>query len=125
VELIIGLAGILVTVAVFYAGRWYGRREARETAGRRLDLKAQLGAAIREGQSLITALDDLAVEAWVEKTEAVIRDALGDGEVAQFRSDAGYVFYSGSGLVRNSVQGRLRRLTELIERLDTITLRDR
>jgi hypothetical protein len=40
----------------------------------------------------------------------------GEGEAQLFLSDAGFTFFSGTGRIRNLVDGRLRRLGSLLER---------
>jgi hypothetical protein len=68
-----------------------------------------------------------AAEAWVNKTHALIVAAYGDGEGALFMDNSGYVFYtdgSEKSKIRNWVDGRSRRLTELIPRTDRVAVRE-
>jgi hypothetical protein len=95
-------------------------RDARQ----RMALKEKLGAALAEGESLYGRGVKKEAEAWATKTHNTIVRGLGTAEAALFLSDAGYTFFSGPGLVKNWLQGRLRRLTELLARLDTVPLRE-
>lgn len=68
-----------------------------------------------------------AAEAWVNKTNKLIVAAYGDGEGALFMDNSGYVFYSDGSeksKIRNWVDGRQRRLTELIPRTDRLAVRE-
>jgi hypothetical protein len=93
-------------------------------ARQRMALKEKLGAALAEGEALYGRGVKEEAEAWATKTQKTITQGLGAAEAALFLSDAGYTFYSGSGPVKNWLQGRLQRLTELLARLDTVPLRD-
>lgn len=68
-----------------------------------------------------------AAEAWVNRTHRLIADAYGDGEAALFMDNSGYIFYSDGSeksKIRNWVDGRSRRLAELIPRTDRLTVRE-
>lgn len=68
-----------------------------------------------------------AAEAWVNKTHSLIVAAYGDGEGALFMDNSGYIFYSDGSeksKIRNWVDGRSRRLTELIPRTDRLAVRE-
>jgi hypothetical protein len=68
-----------------------------------------------------------AAEAWVNKTHKLITAAYGDGEAALFMDNSGYVFYSDGSeksKIVNWVDGRSRRLAELIPRTDHLTVRE-
>jgi hypothetical protein len=96
-------------------------------------VKELLGDQIAAGEQLIRRLnkdhldqDQTRAEEWATKTHDLIRSAYGSGEAAIFLSNANYVFYGEGGqysLVKNFIDGRLRRLTELIPRTDTLPLR--
>jgi hypothetical protein len=105
-------------------------REQQEKA--LLAVKEILGATISEGEKLISdwqKADEKQLEsnanAWATKADNFVLAAFGGGEQAVFRSDAGYQFYSdGSRLneIRNWVDGRLRRLNDLLQRSTSIPL---
>ena len=61
-----------------------------------------------------------------EKTKTMIAAAYGDGEAFRFLNDSGYTFLSGrppKGPLRNWIDGRMRRINELLPRVDTLTVR--
>lgn len=94
------------------------------------EVKRLLGRAILVGNGLIGRMRQLTqeeakkqAEAWAQRTHDVIMTAYGEGEAALFRNDSGYTFYSSdhpTDQVRNWVDGRMRRLTELMPRTDTL-----
>ena len=68
-----------------------------------------------------------AAEEWVNKTHKLIVAAYGDGEGALFMDNSGYRFFtdgSEKSKIRNWVDGRQRRLTELIPRTDHLSVRE-
>jgi hypothetical protein len=87
-------------------------------------IKTMLGEAHTTGERLFSSDDKTAAEEWVTSTHAVIKDAFGPAEAAVFLSDAGFIFLSGTGEVRNWIKGRLQRLILLIQRCDTISIRE-
>jgi hypothetical protein len=101
---------------------------ALETRERRKAVKTIIGRAIEEGERLLTRNSDgslgskEAAEKWVTATRNFILAALGSGEATLLLSDSGYVFYSSDGRVGNWIQGRLRRLTELLARVETLDI---
>jgi hypothetical protein len=96
-------------------------------------VKELLGDQIAVGEQLIRRLnidhldqDQTRAEEWAAKTHDLIGSAHGSGEAAIFLSNANYVFYGEGGqysLVKNFIDCRLRWLTELIPRTDTLPLR--
>lgn len=96
-------------------------------------VKDFLGKAIASGTRLIDAQKDKdddaaekAAQAWGQNTRDLIIAAYGDGEATLFLDSSGFVFYgdnSRTSGTRNWIDGRLRRLTELLRRADTLTLR--
>jgi hypothetical protein len=57
----------------------------------------------------------------------LIDNAYGDGEALLFLDSSGYVFYgdgSKKSDVRNWIDGRMRRITELLRRTDSIAVRN-
>lgn len=105
--------------------------EAREQTI--LAVKSILGATISAGEKLIAdwpTVDEKQLEAdanaWATKADDFVLAAFGGGEQALFKSDAGYVFYgdgSRRSKIRNWVDGRLRRLNDLLQRSGTIPVR--
>ena len=97
-----------------------------------LAVKSVLGATISAGEKLIIdwqKADEKQLEAdanaWAMKADNFVLAAFGSGEETLFRSDAGYTFYSnGSQLnaIRNWVDGRLRRLNDLLQRSGSIAV---
>jgi hypothetical protein len=61
-------------------------------------------------------------EKWSQQTHDLIAAAYGEGEAALFSDSSGYVFYGGSP-IRNWIDGRMRRLTELLKRTGTLSTR--
>jgi hypothetical protein len=65
-------------------------------------------------------------EKWGQQTHDLIAAAYGEGEAALFLDDSGYVFYSmplPTNTIRNWIDGRMRRLAELLKRTDTLSIR--
>jgi hypothetical protein len=97
-------------------------------------VKALLGRALAAGTGLIEAQDkkdeDRAkrdAETWATQTRNLIAAAYGDGEAALFLDSSGYVFYGDSSeksKIRNWIDGRMRRITELLRRTDSLTAKD-
>jgi len=57
----------------------------------------------------------------------LIAAAYGDGEAALFADSSGYVFYgdgSEKSRIRNWIDGRMRRISELLRRTDSLTVKD-
>lgn len=93
-------------------------------------VKDLLGKAIASGTKLIAEQKDKDeaqaekdAEIWVTRTRDLIAMAYGDGEAALFLNDSGYTFFSSGGRIRNWIDGRLRRITELLRRTDSLTVR--
>ena len=97
-------------------------------------VKTLLGKAIAAGDTLIRDLKDKEIDqaekdaqTWGGKTHSLIAAAYGDGEAALFLDSSGYVFYgdgSPKSNIRNWIDGRMRRTTELLRRTDTLTARN-
>jgi hypothetical protein len=99
-------------------------------------IKILLGTQIATGERLIGTLyeyhfdeDKTRAEGWVTKTHDLITSAYGEGEAALFMSDSNYTFYIDArnpkvGELRSWIDGRLRRLTELLPRTDTLLPRE-
>jgi hypothetical protein len=97
-------------------------------------VKALLGKALAAGASLIEEQNKKAedkakqdAETWVTQTHNLIVAAYGDGEAALFLDSSGYVFYgdgSGKSNIRNWIDGRMRRITELQHRTDSLAAKD-
>src|SRR5215813_13320522 len=102
----------------------------RERTGRVKDL---LGKTVAAGTQLLRELKDKEVgqaendaENWGQKARDLVAAAYGDGEAALFLDSSGYTFYSDGSPkshIRNWIDGRLRRLTGLLQRADTLTVR--
>ena len=90
-------------------------------ASRRLAIKEELGSLHQEGEQVYHLNEQGAAQEWVTKVHNKIESVFGVGEAKLFLSDSGYTFYSASGKVKNWVDGRLRRLANLIERADSLT----
>jgi hypothetical protein len=135
------LALLTTTATVGFA--WYRaavtEQEAAETkqlssqqSERTRQVKALLGNASRATIPLFkeTYSDDelkKQAEAWVQRTYDLISAAYGDGEAALFLDNSGYVFYGDASEKRktlNWIDGRSRRLAELIPRTDRLQVQD-
>lgn len=94
--------------------------------------KQLLGEALASGGKLIgqqaqktEAQYEKDAEAWGSKTHDLIVAAYGEGEAALFLDSSGYVFYgdgSEKSKVRNWIDGRMRRITELLRRTDVLAV---
>jgi hypothetical protein len=96
---------------------------------RRRTVKAIIGRHIGEGNKIcghpaIKQGDAMKEEAerWATTAHDFISSTLGSGEAMLFLSDAGYTFFSSNGEVRSGLIGRLRRLTELLPRVDAMEI---
>jgi hypothetical protein len=95
--------------------------------------KRLLGEALASGGKLIGAQaakndDQYEKEAneWGSKAQSLIENAYGDGEALLFLDSSGYVFYgdgSNKSNVRNWIDGRMRRITELLHRADSLIVK--
>jgi len=59
-------------------------------------------------------------------THNLINAAYGDGEASLFLDSSGYIFYSdgsNKSKVRNWIDGRMRRITELLRRTDSLPVK--
>jgi hypothetical protein len=96
--------------------------------------KRFLGEALASGGKLIGAQagknDDQCeqdAEAWARNAHSLIETAYGAGEALLFLDNSGYVFYgdgSQKSQTRNWIDGRMRRITELLRRTDSLTVRN-
>ena len=96
-------------------------------------VKGLLAKALVSGDKLIRSHKDTGedqakkdAEKWGQQTHDLIAAAYGEGEAALFLDDSGYVFYSmplPMNTIRNWIDGRMRRLTELLKRIDTLSTR--
>ena len=129
---------VAFVIQFFVAPPEMAKRDAIRLASLEDDLKAKerretvkdiIGRHIDEGNKIFghpaikqgDAMND-AAEQWVTKTHNFISAAFGSGEAALFLSDAGYTFYSSNGVVGNWIVGRLRRLNELLPRIDAMEI---
>lgn len=93
-------------------------------------VKAVIGRYIDAGNKIIGSCggsngNDLHMkepaEVWVTDTHRFVIAAFGSGEATLLLNDAGYTFYGG-GRVGNWVNGRIRRLNELMSRVDSLDI---
>jgi len=96
-----------------------GNKELRNRA------KGLLGRYFAKGHALYpphsSASPNPGAEAWMDDTQALINEMFGVGESSLFLSNAGYTFLGG-GKHYNRLDGRLRRLSSLIERFEHLSL---
>lgn len=137
------LAAVAAWLALAYHRRWTAYQDLeksisnpklesikRQQVGQILATHLSLGETIvrqiRLAQEEESVLIQRASE-WGSKTQVLIEAAYGHGEAALFYSDAGYTFFGSGKPITNClnwVDGRLRRLTELLERAQALPLRD-
>jgi hypothetical protein len=96
-------------------------------------VKELLGKALASGDRLIRLHneqdEDQAekdAQKWGQQTHDLIAAAYGEGEAALFLDNSGYVFYSGNSAksrIRNWIDGRMRRIGELVKRTDNLSPR--
>lgn len=101
-------------------------RRGRTTGERRGALKDALAEADESGHGLHASNPSMeAARKWVTQVHNLIEAGLGKGEARLFLSDAGYTFMADQHSTRQKlwVEGRLRRLAELIPRVDSLDLR--
>jgi len=97
-------------------------------------VKALLGKALDTGAGLIGDLNkkdgdqaERDTDAWVKQARDLIAAAYGDGEAALFLDSSGYVFYgdgSQKSNIRNRLDGRMRRISGLLRRSDSLTVKN-
>jgi hypothetical protein len=100
-------------------------REGKTTRDKRAALKDALATLDERGHEVYTGNPSVEeAEKWVNDAGRLIYDALGNGEARLFMSDAGYTFRVSQNDTRQMlwVLGRLRRLAELMARVDSIEL---
>jgi hypothetical protein len=95
--------------------------------------KRLLGEALSSGGKLIGQQSEKSEDQyekdaneWGSKTHTLIDTAYGGGEALLFLDSSGYIFYgdgSKKSNVRNWIDGRMRRVTELLRRSDSLTVR--
>jgi hypothetical protein len=134
---------LLATLATLGYG-WYrgamteyeaakGAIETKENRARADKIKSLLVTALNNSDRILRSLDKDKVEqstkdaeAWGSRTHDLLSHALGDGEAALFLSNSGYIFYGdGSEIsqLRNWIDGRQRRLTELLGRSSSLLVK--
>ncbi|MGQ0849204.1 MAG: hypothetical protein ACT4OP_08825, partial [Actinomycetota bacterium] len=97
-----------------------------DTRQKLLALKSRLGQLITSGNVLYADKQMTVQEAemWATPVAHLIASALGEEEAQLFLSDAGYTFLAGGDSnQRLWIEGRLRRLNELVARADAMTIR--
>jgi hypothetical protein len=112
----------------------HNKVESAAQKAKKEHVKALLGKALAAGANLIEeqnkkdegqAKQD--AETWANQTYRLIAAAYGDGEAVLFSDSSGYVFYgdgSEKSKIRNLVDGRMRRITELLRRTDSLAAKD-
>jgi hypothetical protein len=135
----------LATAAVTLGYNWYRAATAEmESASNKTASIAQkrqtarikdlLGIQMDRANALLKKLsnaDPPQVEqeaiAWGQQTHDLIEAAYGTGEAGLFLDSSGYVFYSDGSdksRIRNWIDGRKRRLSELLQRADLLTAKE-
>jgi hypothetical protein len=109
------------------------KADSAEQRAKTARVKDLLGKAIASGGSLLKEQNDKEdnqaekdAGAWGEKTRDLIAATYGEGEAVLFLDSSGYVFYSDGSAksnIRNWIDGRMRRATELLRRADSLTVR--
>jgi hypothetical protein len=138
---IAGFIGVLTSstalVAVGYG--WYRAAvsEAESTTNKAISAagrkaKHLLGEALSSGGKLIGQQSqktdeeyEEAADTWGKKTHDLIVAAYGEGEASLFLTDSGYIFYGDGSVkskIRNWIDGRMRRITELLRRTDVLAV---
>lgn len=135
----LGLLGALVGVSALGYGWYRAAVTESETASGKVASAAQklksdrvkdlLGKALASGGRLIQSLKDKDedqaekdAEAWGQQTHDLIAAAYGEGEANLFLDSSGYNFLGGSK-IRNWIDGRMRRISELLTRADSLKIR--
>jgi hypothetical protein len=97
-------------------------------------VKDLLGKALASGDKLIQSQKDKDedqaekdAQTWGQQTHDLIAAAYGEWEASLFLNSSGYVFYSDGSpksKIRNWIDGRMRRINELLRRTDTLNPRN-
>jgi hypothetical protein len=105
-------------------------KKGATTTARRQAFKDALAIKMRSAKDLLKTpgitipnAPDADARAWVHSTHKLILTALGDGEAELFLSDAGYTFYSSDGPIVSLIKGRLRRIGDLMHRVDALEIK--
>jgi hypothetical protein len=119
-------------VAIFFAcfQAWNVQYEANGTNQNRFAMKDLLSISIKEGEELgkdwFKRDDDekfkYETNVWTNKTGQLIKAAYGDGEVAVWASDAGYINYTDGKVhteMHNWIINRLHRTNDLMDKIDS------
>src|ERR1700730_9237068 len=95
------------------------RKAVKDIIGRHIDEGNKIfwHPAIKQGDGMKEA-----TELWATTAHNFINATLGSGEAKLFLSDAGYAFFNSNGEVGNWIIGRLRRLAELLPRIDALKI---
>jgi hypothetical protein len=91
----------------------------------RLAVKSLLGEVITSGERLLQVSDEQAALAWAENARKLILSAFGNGEAVLFFNSSSYIAYDSpvkEVQIRIWINGRLKRLAELVQRTDTIPI---
>jgi hypothetical protein len=127
-----GGIGIVLVFAQFFGLLGKIVRSIRDFFGKppseadiRIAVKDVLGNAHGRGEYLHSHPEQRPAEEWVTYVHNFIASALGEGEAALFLSDAGYTFYASQHDTRVKIwiEGRLRRLADMIARIDVLTIK--
>jgi hypothetical protein len=119
---------VFAVVGCYAALTWVNSKQRSHTEESRKNkarekLKNEIGNLLTDGGRLLSlpnAPENYQMaQDWIRNTYNVLLNGLGAGEANLFLSDSGYVFYVSPTTPRNRValDGRLRRLTDLISRL--------
>lgn len=88
------------------------------------EVKELLGAAMNLGHNIVASDRAYLVDDWIRFIRDFIAASLGGAESTLFMNSSGYVFYSGSGNTKNVMEGRLRRLSELLPRVNNLRINE-
>ena len=105
-------------------------RRRADQKDRKRAAKDALGSFMNEGNNSFRDSRERDVETealeWATRCRDFIRETFGSGEAALLLDDSGYTFFSGGsagGRMRSFIDGRMRRLGELLPRVDQMDLR--
>lgn len=117
------------SAAAGQADRVQQRLSAEVELDRLTQVKNALGRSLASGRQLIAAHEnarggahDADADRWVSDTRDLVASAYGEGEALLFMDDSGYTFH-GVNIANTWIEGRMRRLTELLRRTDVLAVR--
>ena len=92
------------------------RKEKKRKSEARKAFERDLAKCEMKGRGLLNCKDRKIAANWIDQAYGIVQRALGEAEANLLISSSGYIFLGGTE-IHNLVDGRLRRIASIIERL--------